>query len=95
MYNYGPWNPDFTSIKVDVISSIPLRWVPGQARVLPEDTEPRMSSENLKNDPMKGKYIQSSPSHPLISICIEIFCEGKNCSMQWKYLTGLLLFALF
>ncbi len=52
MYNYGPWNPDFTSIKVDVISSIPLRWVPGQARVLPEDTEPRMSSENLKNDPL-------------------------------------------
>jgi len=52
MDNYGPWNPDFTSIKVDVISSIPLRWVPGQARVLPEDTEPRMSSENLKNDPL-------------------------------------------
>jgi hypothetical protein len=31
-----------------LINAVPLRWVPGQARVLPEEFYPRMSSQNLK-----------------------------------------------
>ena len=45
--NIETWKPDLSGINVELADAVPLCWVPGQARIFPEQSEPGMASQDL------------------------------------------------